>query len=139
MTKRAKPRDVRVDKAGWRRSTRGIDGSWRRPIVVPGASYAVISQPATHKSGKPPVDAAGAVDAKNAPTAPWTTAQNAVSHRYHRHSHREPNCYPCSRFTLLPIFPVAQHYSAICLARPRAHALEQHLCRARQETLGAPS
>jgi len=31
-----------------------------------------------------PVEAAGAVDAKNAPTAPWKTAQNAVSHSYHR-------------------------------------------------------
>jgi hypothetical protein len=27
------------------------------------------------------MDAAGAVDAQNAPTAPWKTAQNAVSHR----------------------------------------------------------
>jgi hypothetical protein len=26
------------------------------------------------------MDAAGAVDAKNAPTAPWKTAQHAVSH-----------------------------------------------------------
>src|SRR5918994_7653448 len=33
---------------------------------------------------KRPVEAAGAVDAKNAPTAPWKTAQNAVSHSYHR-------------------------------------------------------
>ena len=35
---------------------------------------------------KPPVEAAGAVDAKNAPTAPWKTAQTAVSHSYHRPS-----------------------------------------------------
>jgi hypothetical protein len=55
-----------------------------------------------------PMEAAGAVDAQNAPTAPWKTAQNAVSHSYHRHSHREPKCYPCSRLTLLPMFPVAQ-------------------------------
>jgi transposase-like protein len=34
----------------------------------------------THKMHKR-IDAAGAVDAKNAPTAPWKTAQNAVSHR----------------------------------------------------------
>ena len=33
---------------------------------------------------KPAVDAAGAVDAQNAPTAPWKTAQNAVSHSDHR-------------------------------------------------------
>ena len=31
----------------------------------------------------PAVDAAGAVDAQNAPTAPWKTAQNAVSHSDH--------------------------------------------------------
>jgi hypothetical protein len=31
------------------------------------------------------MDAAGAVDAKNAPTAPWKTAQNAVSHSAHTH------------------------------------------------------
>jgi len=35
------------------------------------------------------VDAAGAVDAKNAPTAPWKTAQNAVSHSDHRPLYRE--------------------------------------------------
>jgi len=34
--------------------------------------------------GKPPVEAAGAVDAENASTAPWKTAKNAVSHSYHR-------------------------------------------------------
>ncbi len=31
------------------------------------------------------MDAAGAVDAENAPTAPWKTAQNAVSHSAHTH------------------------------------------------------
>jgi hypothetical protein len=31
------------------------------------------------------VDAAGAVDAQNAPTAPWKTAQHAVSHSAHTH------------------------------------------------------
>ena len=30
-----------------------------------------------------PLEAAGAVDAKSAPTAPWKTAQTAVSHSYH--------------------------------------------------------
>ena len=34
------------------------------------------------------MDAAGAVDAQNAPTAPWKTAQNAVSHSAHTH----PRC-----------------------------------------------
>jgi hypothetical protein len=29
------------------------------------------------------MDTAGAVDAQNAPTAPWKTAQNAVSHSAH--------------------------------------------------------
>jgi hypothetical protein len=33
-----------------------------------------------------PMEAAGAVDAKSAPTAPWKTAQTAVSHSYHRPS-----------------------------------------------------
>ena len=31
----------------------------------------------------PRMDAAGAVDAQNAPTAPWKTAQHAVSHSAH--------------------------------------------------------
>jgi hypothetical protein len=31
------------------------------------------------------MDAAGAVDAQHAPTAPWKTAQNAVSHSAHTH------------------------------------------------------
>jgi hypothetical protein len=33
---------------------------------------------------KRPVEAAGAVDAKNAPTAPWKTGR-PVFHSYHRH------------------------------------------------------
>ena len=49
----------------------------------------------------------GAVDAKNASTAPWKTAQNAVSHSYHRPSSLFTKCHPCSRLTLLPMFPVA--------------------------------
>jgi hypothetical protein len=47
-----------------------------------------------------PMEAAGAVDAQNAPTAPWKTAQHAVSHSYHRRSHRE------SGTRVLPMFPV---------------------------------
>jgi hypothetical protein len=31
------------------------------------------------------MDAAGAVDAQNAPTAPWKTAHNAASHSVHTH------------------------------------------------------
>jgi len=31
------------------------------------------------------MDAAGAVDAQNAPTAPWKTAHDAVSHSVHTH------------------------------------------------------
>ena len=34
---------------------------------------------------RPRMDAAGAVDAENAPTAPWKTAQHAVSHSAHTH------------------------------------------------------
>jgi len=33
---------------------------------------------------KPAVEAAGAVDAENASTAPWKTAKDAVSHSYHK-------------------------------------------------------
>jgi len=35
------------------------------------------------------MDAAGTVDAQNAPTAPWKTAQNAVSHSAHTHHRLE--------------------------------------------------
>ena len=55
------------------------------------------------------MEAAGAVDAKNAPTAPCKTRRR-VSHSYHRPSSRGPKvnkCHPCSRLTLLPMFPVA--------------------------------
>ena len=48
-----------------------------------------------------PVEAAGAVDAKNAPTAPWKTAQNAVSHSYHRLS-----LLSLVTGKVLPMFPV---------------------------------
>ena len=58
------------------------------------------------------MDAAGAVDAQNAPTAPWKTAQNAVSHSYHRPFFLFTTCYPCSRLTLLPMFPVAPSLKA---------------------------
>src|SRR3990172_7015954 len=53
------------------------------------------------KIGKPPVEAARAVDAKNAPTASWKNAQNAVSHSSHRP-------FPVSLVTgkVLPMFPV---------------------------------
>jgi len=47
-----------------------------------------------------PMEAAGAVDAQNAPTALWKTAQSAVSHSCHRHSHREQ---------VLPMFPVSHN------------------------------
>ena len=46
------------------------------------------------------MEAAGAVDAKNAPTAPWKTRRR-VSHSYHRHSHQEPG-----EPTVSPMFPV---------------------------------
>ena len=61
-----------------------IYGSWRLPIVVPGASSAVVFQRATPHIEKPAVEAAGAVDAENASTAPWKTAKDAVSHSYHK-------------------------------------------------------
>jgi hypothetical protein len=37
----------------------------------------------------PRMDAAVTVDAQNAPTATWKTAQNAVSHSAHRHHRLE--------------------------------------------------
>jgi hypothetical protein len=53
------------------------------PIVVPGAACAVIFSARATPIGKSAVEAAGAVDAKHASTAPWKTAKNAVSHSYH--------------------------------------------------------
>src|SRR5467141_222681 len=70
------------------------------------------------------MEAAGAVDAKNAPTAPWKTRRR-VSHSYHRPSSRELNvnkCYPCSRLTLLPMFPVAPSTSLWDRERKRIRA-----------------
>src|SRR5579864_9809860 len=58
------------------------------------------------------MEAGGAVDAKNAPTAPCKTRRR-VSHSYHRPSSRGltvNKCHPCSRFTLLPMFPVAHGF-----------------------------
>ena len=46
-----------------------------------------------------PMEAAGAADAQNAPTAPWKTRRR-VSHSYHRHFHRD------SGTKVLPMFPV---------------------------------
>ena len=51
-----------------------------------------------------PVDASGAVNAKNAPTAPWKTAPNAVSHSDHRLSiwNRVLPMLPVNSVTYLP-------------------------------------
>ena len=51
--------------------------------------------------GKPAVEAAGAVDAENASTAPWKTAKNAVSHSYHR-----PLFFTSVTQKVLPMLPV---------------------------------
>src|SRR5450759_2210017 len=66
------------------------------------------------------MEAAGAMDAKNAPTAPCKTRRR-VSHSYHRPSSRGlklKKCHPCSRLTVLPMFPVAptQPCEAVILA-----------------------
>src|SRR5688572_7137835 len=59
------------------------------------------------------MDAAGAVDAQNASTAPWKTAQNAVSHSAHTH-HRllgegrrglHPETASHTKFLTLPVYP----------------------------------
>ena len=55
----------------------------------------------TPQFGKPAVEAAGAVDAENASTAPWNTAKNAVSHSYHR-----PWFFTSVTQKVLPMFPV---------------------------------
>ena len=91
-----------VNEAGWGRSSRG-DSTGQG-----GCRSSLLGHPARSffrardvKIGKPPVEAARAVDAKNAPTAPWKTAQNAVSHSSHRP-------LPVSLVTgkVSPMFPV---------------------------------
>jgi hypothetical protein len=76
------------DNSVTERSGRSLQGdkyrSGRLPIVVPGAACAVIALRGRPTIRKPAVEAAGAVDAENASTAPWKTAKNAVSHSYHR-------------------------------------------------------
>ena len=52
------------------------------------------------KNRKRPVEAAGAMDAKNAPTAPWKTGR-PVSHSYHRLS-----LLSLVTGKVLPMFPV---------------------------------
>jgi hypothetical protein len=92
---------LHVDTVGWEvrheGDTPGHGGCRSSFLEPPVRSF---FPPARQKS-KRPVEAAGAVDARNAPTAPWKTAQNAVSHSYHR------LCL-LSLVTrkLLPMFPV---------------------------------
>jgi hypothetical protein len=57
--------------------------AWQLPIVLPGARLRGRFSARGTKNRKRPVEAAGAVDAKNAPTAPWKTGR-PVSHSYHR-------------------------------------------------------
>jgi hypothetical protein len=79
-----------------------------------------------------PMEAAGAVDAQNAPTAPWKTAQDAVYHSYHRHSMVD------SGTKVLPMFPVnSVTYLAGCslqttvlrLSGTRSHVVRRHVLR----------
>src|SRR3990172_6603775 len=74
-----------VNEAGWGRSSRGDNtgqGGCRSSLL--GHPARSFFRARDVKIGKPPVEAARAVDAKNAPTAPWKTAQNAVYHSSHR-------------------------------------------------------
>ena len=94
----------------------GNSGSFRSgqlPIVVPGAACAVAAlrgRPIIRKSA---VEAAGAMDAKNASTAPWKTAKNAVSHSYHT-----PLFFTSITQKVLPMFPVnSVTYLPGCTAR----------------------
>jgi hypothetical protein len=56
-------------------------GTCRSPFLEPPAQSISPHAPTTNR--KRPVEAAGAVDAKNAPTAPWETGR-PVFHSYHR-------------------------------------------------------
>jgi hypothetical protein len=56
-------------------------GTCRSPFLEPPAQSISPRAPTTNR--KRPVEAAGAVDAKNAPTAPWETGR-PVFHSYHR-------------------------------------------------------
>ena len=54
------------------------------------------------------MDAAGPVDAQNAPTGPWKTAQTAVSHSAHTHSRSDGEDEinrPHTKFLTLPSRP----------------------------------
>jgi hypothetical protein len=83
-------------------------GTCRSPFLEPPAQSISPRAPTTNR--KRPVEAAGAVDAKNAPTAPWETGRPAF-HSYHR------LCLP-SLVTgrVSPMFPVAPHrWSTTCV------------------------
>jgi hypothetical protein len=58
------------------------------------------------------MDAAGPVDAKNAPTGPWKTAKSAVSHSAHTHHlllrKPEKTTTPHTEFLTLPTRRVAR-------------------------------
>ena len=103
---------LRVDQGGCGARPGGSMGHGRcRSSFLGHPTRSFLSPRLTNR--KPPVEAAGAVDAKNAPTAPLKTAQNAVSHSYHRPNHRQLKCYPCSRLTLLPMSPVAHPLASL--------------------------
>jgi hypothetical protein len=85
-------------------------------FILSGASCAVVFSARAAKHRKRPVEAAGAVDAKNAPTAPWKTGR-PVFNSYHRlpllfSGNRKfvthvPGllCYRCSRLHPTPSRP----------------------------------
>jgi len=80
----APPRDVRTSTTSGGDTPRGDSpghGGCRSSFLEPPVRSFLRAR--AQKSERP-VEAAGAVDAKNAPTAPWKTAQNAVSHSYPR-------------------------------------------------------
>jgi hypothetical protein len=67
----------------WGRATRGIA---RGMAVVVRRSWSLLRGRVSARAPQNrqmPVEAVGAVDAKNAPTAPWKTAR-PVFHSYHR-------------------------------------------------------
>jgi hypothetical protein len=77
---------LRADEAAWGSSSRGIvrvmAAADRRSWSLLCGHFSARATPIA----KSAVEAAGAVDAENASTAPWKTAKNAVSHSYHKPS-----------------------------------------------------
>src|SRR4030095_1170510 len=72
------------------------------------------------------VDADRAVDAQNAPTAPWKTAQSAVSHSDHTHhllDEGRSETIPLTRLTHEIPDTTRRRLPRVCRRRTKAHRL----------------